>query len=148
MPDWAGGLASKPVVIVLTCSVVAIAGAASIGYRRYLRSRPGPEEIERLRREWLNANGKILDGEIIEVAGRGIIYSYSARGVGYTASQDVGPLESLLPADRMTMIGPVSLKFDPKNPANSIVLCEQWSGLRKSQPQMRRTTGLLSSRPS
>jgi len=22
------------------------------------------------------------------------------------------------------------MKYDPRNPANSIVLCEQWSGLR------------------
>jgi len=36
----------------------------------------------------------------------------------------------LLPADRMSMVGPASVKYDPRNPANSIVLCEQWSGLR------------------
>ena len=29
-----------------------------------------------------------------------------------------------------TNIGPVSIKYDPRNPANSIVLSEEWSGLR------------------
>jgi hypothetical protein len=29
------------------------------------------------------------------------------------------------------MIGPVSVKYDPRNPANSIVISEQWNGLRK-----------------
>jgi hypothetical protein len=51
-------------------------------------------------------------------------------GVGYTAAQDVMSLEALLPSHRMSMIGPALVKFDPRNPANSIVLCEEWSGLR------------------
>jgi hypothetical protein len=51
-------------------------------------------------------------------------------GVVYTASQDLAALQSLLPRDPMTMVGPVSVKFDPRNPANSIVLCEDWTGLR------------------
>jgi hypothetical protein len=40
-------------------------------------------------------------------------------------------LEALLPEDQMSMIGPALVKFDPRNPANSIVLCEDWSGLRR-----------------
>jgi hypothetical protein len=27
-------------------------------------------------------------------------------------------------------LGPVSVKYDPRNPANSIVVSEEWSGLR------------------
>jgi len=72
------------------------------------------------------------DGEIIDVetASALIVYSYSVAGVIYTASQDMVALQSFLPQDVMTMVGPVSVKFDPRNPANSMVLCEDWSGLR------------------
>ncbi len=59
-----------------------------------------------------------------------IAYSYSVAGVTYEASQDLSALQQLLPPDVMTIVGPVSVKFDPRNPANSIVLCEEWSGLR------------------
>jgi hypothetical protein len=96
----------------------------------YLRRRPTPEEIERLRRLMINRLGKLGDGQILDVEGDLIVYSYSVAGVVYTASQDTTNLEQKLPADRMSMVGPVSVKFDPRNPANSIVLCEEWSGLR------------------
>ena len=96
----------------------------------FLRRRPTPEEIERLRRLTVHREGKLGDGEILDVEGSSIVYSYSVAGVVYTASQDATTLEEKLPADRMSMVGPVSVKFNPRNPANSIVLCEEWSGLR------------------
>ena len=100
--------------------------------RNYLRGRPTPDEIERRRRGTLHREGKMGDGEIVDVetASALIAYSYSVAGVTYTASQDLTALQQLLPPDVMTMVGPVSVKFDPRNPANSIVLCEEWSGLR------------------
>ncbi len=70
------------------------------------------------------------DGEIIDINGNSLIYSYSVAGVNYTAAQDATELRAMLPPDPMSLLGPISLKFDPRNPANSIVLCEQWSGLR------------------
>ena len=96
----------------------------------YLRRRPTPEEIERLRRLTIHRLGKVGDAQILDVEDDSIVYSYSVSGVVYTASQDTTNLEQKLPADRMSMVGPVSVKFDPRNPANSIVLCEEWSGLR------------------
>jgi hypothetical protein len=50
--------------------------------------------------------------------------------VAYSTGQDISELRELLPADPERLIGPVTLKYSPKNPANSIVLCERWSGLR------------------
>jgi hypothetical protein len=96
----------------------------------YLRRRPTPEEIERLRRLAIHRDGKMGDGEIVDVEGVSIVYSYSVAGVVYTTSQDTTTLEEKLPLDRMSMVGPVLVKFHPRNPANSIVLCEEWSGLR------------------
>jgi len=34
------------------------------------------------------------------------------------------------------LVGVANLKYSPKNPANSILICEEWSGLRaKGAPQ-------------
>ncbi len=100
-----------------------------------LKPRPTPAELERRRRMTIHRNGKMGDGAIIDVEGASIVYSYSVAGVVYQASQDVTDLEDKLPADRMSMVGAVSIKFDPRNPANSIVLCEEWTGLRNRSPR-------------
>lgn len=120
-----------------TIGIAAVAAGtlvAAVVYtvRRHLRGRPSPEEMERARRATLNRDGKMGDGEIVDVQtdGASIVYSYSVAGVIYTASQDVSALKLLLPLEVVTMFGPVSVKFDPRNPANSIILCEEWSGLR------------------
>lgn len=78
----------------------------------------------------IQAKGKIGDAEILDVDGTVILYSYSVAGVEYTVGQDVAAIESLLPEDRMRMVGSASVRYDPSNPPNSIVLCEEWSGLR------------------
>jgi hypothetical protein len=114
--------------LILAAGFVAAAATAFLLWK-YLRRRPSPEEIEKGRRTALNATGKLGDGEVIDVQGVAIVYSYAVAGVGYTASQDVAALEALLPENTMTVIGPALVKFDPRNPANSIVLCEEWSGL-------------------
>jgi hypothetical protein len=120
-----------PVLIIL------IAVAAIIWLR--LRKRPTPQEIERQRRMAIHREGKMGNGQVIDVVTEpkatepesvSIVYSYSVAGVVYTASQDVTDLQGKLPADRMSMVGAVSVKFAPRNPANSMVLCEEWSGLR------------------
>ncbi len=89
--------------------------------------------MERRRRSEVHQQGKLGDGEIIDfdpLAGV-ITFSYTVAGVVYTAAQDASSLRSMLPADPMSMVGPISIKFDPRNPANSIIICEAWSGLRQ-----------------
>jgi hypothetical protein len=117
-------------------ALLALAGLLAMWLvaRRLFRRQVGPDELEKRRRHSVNKNGKLGDGEIIDIEGSAIVYSYYVAGVGYTTSQDVGVLETSLPADRLAVIGPVSVKFLPANPANSIVLCEEWSGLRNRQP--------------
>ena len=112
---------------VLGCALAAVAGFL---IWRALRSPLTAEEIERRRRDKINREGKIGDGEIVDVEGSVIVYSYSVAGVGYTVAQDAATIESLMPQDRMRMVGPASVRYDPKNPPNSIVLSEDWSGLR------------------
>jgi hypothetical protein len=125
MPDFSAGLPSIPILVTAAVTVVTVV----ILWLR-LRRRPSAEEIERRRRLAIQTGGKIGDGEIIDVTGNSLVYSYSVAGVNYTASQDATELRAMLPPDPMSLLGPISLKFDPRNPANSIVLCEQRSGLR------------------
>jgi hypothetical protein len=107
----------------------AVSAAAFLAWRMF-RHQPDADELERLRRGMLHGRGKIGDGEIVDVDGAVILYSYCVGGVEYTVGQDASAIEALLPQDRMRMVGPASVRFDPKNPPNSIVVCEEWSGLR------------------
>lgn len=134
MPDFPRDFTAAPEWIGAAVAAAGIVTAAAVyGIRRHRRNRLGPEEMERRRRLVLYREGKMGDGEIVDVAveSSSIIYSYSVAGVIYMASQDLTALRGSIPADVMTMVGPVSVKFDPRNPANSIVLCEDWSGLRR-----------------
>jgi hypothetical protein len=100
---------------------------AIMGYRAWQASRISPEERERRRRAVLVARGKMGDATIVEVREDHLFYAYLVRGVEYTASQDVGRLKEHMP--ELAAITAVSVKYDPKNPANSIILAETWSGL-------------------
>ena len=71
--------------------------------------------------------GKMGDAMLLEIHDGQLLYSYDVRGVEYTASQDVTCLP--VPAD-LSNAPALSVKYDPKNPANSIVVAEEWSGLR------------------
>jgi hypothetical protein len=113
---------------------LALAGVLSVlvgifGYRAWKASRVPPEERERRRRAALVSNGKMGDATLVEVHENLIFYSYAVRGVEYTASQDVTHLKPYMPAE-FSVSGPVLVKYDARNPANSIVVSEQWSGLR------------------
>lgn len=93
-----------------------------------------PEKREHRRRLSVHRLGRLGDALITEANETTLYYSYSVRGVQYTASQDVTALRERLPADPERLIGVTGMKYAPKNPANSILLCEEWSGLRTSAP--------------
>ena len=86
-----------------------------------------------MRRSRLVAAGKMGDATVVELRGELLFYTYDVRGVEYTASQDLSPLQAYLPKDLTVVVGPILVRYDAKNPANSIVLSEDWSGLRASQ---------------
>jgi len=140
MPDtwaWLARHAEKIRWISFGVGVFAAVSVAGLLLWRFFRHQPSPDEIERRRRDMLHLTGKIGDGEILDVDGVVILYTYSVGGVEYTVGQDACAIASLLPLDRMRMVGPASVRFDPKNPPNSIVLCEEWSGLRLRPPSDR-----------
>jgi hypothetical protein len=113
--------------LALAGVVLVAAGGAYL----WMNRRPTAAELERRRREMINRIGKMGDGTITEWEQPLVLYNYHARGIEYEATQDLSGLEAHLPPEQWGMVGPVSIKYDPRNPANSIVISEKWSGLRK-----------------
>jgi hypothetical protein len=58
-----------------------------------------------------------------------IRYSYSISGVTYETAQDVTGLEERLCLERLAAGQPASVKYDPSNPSNSILVADDWSGI-------------------
>jgi hypothetical protein len=112
---WAGALASAALFAL----------ALWIVFKRRLT----PAEKERRRRAAVQQRGRTVEGVITEADSASIHYCYQLRGVSYFASQDISALLERIPGDPSRLVGPVSVKYEPNNPANSIVLCEEWSGL-------------------
>ena len=110
--------------------VVVAAALMALGLIIIFRIRRTPKDKEMRRRLSVNLHGRLGDATITEVQDNTIFYSYSVGGVAYTASQDITQLRPRIPSDLERLIGPASLKYSPRNPANSIIVCEEWSGLR------------------
>lgn len=104
--------------------------AAGAGFYFYFRFRSTPAERERKRRLTLHNEGRLADANVTDINDTVVFYAYTVRGVEYSASQDITSLSARLPEDPSRLLGPAMLKYDPVNPANSIVVCEEWSGLR------------------
>jgi hypothetical protein len=66
-----------------------------------------------------------------------LIYTYDVAGVSYEASQDVTHLRQFIDLYSCRLGLPASVKYDPHNPGDSIVISEKWSGLRQSPIRMR-----------
>jgi hypothetical protein len=120
------------------CLGALLLASAYLSVRARRRKKPTPEELEQRRREWLTRQGKLAGGEILEVQENLISYQYDVRGLNYATSQDVSALQERLPADRWSIVGGVGVRYDVKNPANSIVLSETWTGLRQWNPKTAR----------
>ena len=57
-------------------------------------------------------------------------YSYSISGVTYEAAQDLTDLEERACLQKVVNGQHVSVKYDPANPGNSILVADNWSGLQ------------------
>jgi hypothetical protein len=128
---------------------IAVAGTAAIALagvwvwrtvRRWRRK--SPDEIERLRRLEVNACGRINSGRILELAepvadgpaGPILLYEYEVAGVTYEAAQDLSALPEIAAAAPFLPGQTTSVKYDPKQPTNSILACEAWCGIPELQP--------------
>ena len=103
------------------------------------KRRKTPEQRESERRMHLAEIGRIADGTVLDVQemqhnGTGsqfLIFQYDVAGVSYEASQDVTYLRHHIDLHSCRIGLPTSVKYDPANPADSIVIAESWMGLRK-----------------
>ena len=98
-----------------------------------------PDQLEHERRMRISEKGRITDGTVIDVNemqtnGSGelqlLIYHYDVAGVSYEASQDVSSLRHMVDLHSCRSGLMTSIKYDPSNPGNSIVISENWVGLR------------------
>ncbi len=115
---------------------------AGLAWYFFTRPRLTAEEIERSRRDLLANIGRITDGSITDVSTTQepqegfsrtpqiIIYNYRIAGVSYECGQIVSALPDYVRDIRIDL--PIQVRYDPHNPADSIVVAESWSGLRLS----------------
>jgi hypothetical protein len=120
-----------------------LVGGASALLAAYflLRKKPKtPEDLERERREFLDQVGRITDGTVIDVQelraenqrpATLLIFQYDVAGVSYEASQDVTYLRQRINLHSCRLGLPTSVRYDPQNPGNSMVVSEKWMGLRQ-----------------
>jgi hypothetical protein len=116
-------------LILIALAAVLVLAMLRVGYLAWQNSRVTPEERERRRCAHLVATGKITDAMLVEIRENLVFYSYLVRGVEYTASQDLARFTGEA-AVNFSGVSALSVKYDPRNPANSIVVAEEWSGLR------------------
>lgn len=127
---------------LLRLLLLAGAGAGTLTWAtaHWIRAhRKTPEQLERERRQRLCQHGRICDGNVldvreIELNGRGtaqfIVYNYEIGGVAYEASQDITHLRQFVNVNSCKLGLPTSVRYNPYNPGDSIVIAEDWSGLR------------------
>jgi hypothetical protein len=77
----------------------------------------------------LSSGAKIASAASTNGTQRLIYYTYSISGVTYETAQDVTGLEERLHLKRAAVGQTASVKYDPSNPSNSILLADDWSGL-------------------
>ena len=147
--DWRIAAGAAAIVVAVGITVL----------RQAFKKPEDPEDEERRRRSQLNHVGRIVEGLVVEVVesqggtppetpqprfsrghapsaaipGNGlrrlVRYSYSIAGVTYETAQDVTGLEERLCLERIASGQPASVKYDPSNPSNSILVADDWSGL-------------------
>jgi len=120
---------------VLGGVLLVVAGFLLFGRRR------SPDEKERARRIFLGTQGRVSEAEITDVQGELVGYSYQVGGVTYHVVQDLAPFRHLMPRDPSLLLGPALIRYSRANPANSIILSEEWSGIRMARPDSMKQKG-------
>ena len=120
---------------------LAVAAAAALTYFLFGRKQRSHQDVEKERRAWLEQTGRITDGTVIDVqeipgpvehkSAVVLIYHYDVAGVSYECSQDVTYLRHIINLHSCRLGLPTSVRYDPQNPGNSMVVSEKWMGLRQ-----------------
>lgn len=135
---------------LLIAAVCAAAIAALIALYFAWRRRNTPEIRERRRRTKIGREGRLVNGLLHEIEdvedGRLLHYTYRIGAVEYSACQDVTALAEEVGDDPRGVVGAVMVKVHQKNPYNSIVVSEGWSGLRRGGTEPEAATALAPER--
>jgi len=130
--------------------LTAASGIGATALWLVFRKRPTADELERGRRRFLVQSGRLVDGMLLDVceveavpvakeeSGRTLtmlVYSYRIGGVDYECSQDITGMSEVLDPAHVRAGFPCTVRYQPGNPQNSIVIAEEWSGLREGLPQ-------------
>jgi hypothetical protein len=123
----------------LAAAAVSAGLAAWLVARAQGRRAKSPEEIERQRRLDVHRHGRIAMGHVVDFVdsggsdngGRLLLYKYEVGGVTYEAAQDISALASLVAFAHGLAGQTASVKYDPRRPTNSIIACEDWSGIKE-----------------
>jgi hypothetical protein len=143
--------------VVPLAGLIALAGAGA--FFLFRKEPESSDELERERRAYLNRIGRIVEGHVLEFVDRPdaapdaaqapkwpalrkrpaapqkngmkklLFYTYSISGVTYETAQDVTGLEEQAELKRIAVGQTASVKYDPANPSNSILLTDDWSGI-------------------
>ncbi len=123
----------------ITAGLAAMATVAGLTMWLILRRRQTPDEVERARRQFLVQSGRLVDGMLLDIVeveaedGRTLtmlLYCYRVAGVDYECAQDVTALRDVLDPAQVRVGFHCSIRIQPGNPQNSIVVAENWTGLR------------------
>lgn len=141
--------------LLLAMGGAAVVAIAMIVYA-FFRPAEDPEDAERKRRLHLNQIGRIAEGQVVELTEHApepreapkklfgsrarpvadssrrhlVTYSYAISGVTYQTAQDITGLGGQIRFERLVAGQPASVKYDPSNPSDSILVADDWSGLR------------------
>ena len=129
---------SRPMAILISAAAAALA----IWLLLRLRKKKSEAEREMERRIAVNSVGRMTDGILTDAldspvaltdaaAVQLLFYRYSVAGVEYSAAQDVSALQGVIGAGACLPGEAVTVKYQPQQPSNSIVVCEVWNGLRR-----------------
>jgi hypothetical protein len=127
----------------IAAGLLALAALTELALWLIFRKRPTAEELERARRQFLVQSGRLVDGMFLDICeveaddGRTLtmlLFNYRIGGVDYECSQDITDLRGVVEAALVRAGFPCTVRYQPGNPQNSIVVAEEWTGLRAGLP--------------
>ncbi len=133
----------------IVAGLTAIVGLAAVALWLVFRRRPSAEELEQARRKFLVQSGRLVDGMLLDVcqvpfppASKSepahtltmLLFSYRIGGAEYECSQNITNLTGVVDAEQVRAGFPCTVRYQPGNPQNSIVVAEEWTGLRAGLP--------------
>jgi hypothetical protein len=133
----------------IAAGLVFLLMAAALVLWLVLRKRPTAQEIERARRQFLVQSGRLVDGMLLDICEMEappkskndqartltlLLFNYRIAGVDYECSQDITDMPGVVEVAQVRAGFPCSVRYQPGNAQNSIVVAEEWSGLRAGLP--------------